>query len=131
MGLYTSGSGGSSHPPKATITIDDKELSYQKGSYCWSDSGQGVCADTVGAEDLTKDVEPLVVNKNGSINISYEEQPSELFVRMLKNGNEVQKMQDKYEVKVPSEAGTYVYNVFARWKDKGDASLAFKITVQE
>lgn len=131
-GDISTGSGKSSEPkvPEATITINGKAVSYKKGTYCWKTSDQGMCVDKAGAEELTKDSDPFVVTSNGTIKISYEKQPSELFVRVLKDGNEHQQNQDEYELQVPSEQGTYIYDVFARWKKKGDLAIAFKIKIQ-
>ncbi|MGM7703834.1 hypothetical protein ACSVDE_19185 [Pseudalkalibacillus sp. Hm43] len=133
-GSTSSGSGSEesdqNEPPEASITIQDKAVSFQQGSYCWSGSGQGVCIDKSGAVDLTEDVEPVIVQGNESIKISYEQEPSELYVRVLKDGSEHANMKDKFEFQTPSEPGTYVYDVFAKWREKGDLALAFKIKVQ-
>jgi hypothetical protein len=131
-GDLSTGSGKSSEPklPEATITIDGKAVSYKKGTYCWKTSDQGMCVDKAGAYELTKDSAPLVVTSNSTIKISYEEQPSELFVRVLKDGKVHQQTNDDYELQVPSEQGTYIYDIFARWKKKGDLALAFKIEIQ-
>ncbi|MCF6139629.1 hypothetical protein [Pseudalkalibacillus berkeleyi] len=131
-GSVANGSGESKEqkPPKATITIEDKEVSYKEGSYCWSTSYKGVCADTGGAEELTEDTPPLVVSKSGNMQISYEQDPSSLHVMVLKDGAEHQTFKDQYELKIPEEPGTYVYGVFAKWENQGDSFIAYKIKVK-
>ncbi len=125
-----SGKSEQNEPPEASITVQDKDVSFQQGSYCWSSSGQGVCVDKSGAEDLTKDIEPMIVQGNETIRISYEEEPSQLHVRILKDGNVHANLKDQSEFQTPAEPGIYVYDVFAKWREKGDLAIAFKIKVE-
>ncbi|WP_261134770.1 hypothetical protein [Bacillus sp. Marseille-Q3570] len=72
------------NPPEAVVLIGEKEILHKKGSFCWQSDGQGVCADTAGAEELTSDTNPTTVPKDSLVKINYEEKPSDINVIFLK-----------------------------------------------
>ncbi|MGP4082826.1 hypothetical protein ACTWQL_23400 [Pseudalkalibacillus sp. R45] len=118
-------------PPEAVVLIGEKEIPHKKGSFCWQSNGQGVCADTAGAEALTSDTKPTSVPKDSLIKINYEEEPSGIHVVYLKDGTEYKRFSDKFDFKMPSEPGNYVIEVLARWRDRGDQFIAFKVKVDD
>ncbi|WP_349409035.1 hypothetical protein [Pseudalkalibacillus sp. SCS-8] len=118
-------------PPDVSIQLAQQEIPHVKGTYCWKNESQGICVDKAGSVELTKDMEPTKVEKGETIRLSFQDlKPDDLHMTVWNNGEEKEQYEGQYEITVPTEEGVYVYDVFARWKDKGDQAYAFKVIVK-
>jgi hypothetical protein len=119
-----------SEPPTIWLVYQGDIYTGLRGSYCWTN----MCVDTIfqnppGMIDIVNGtsvsfminslVRPSIVN---ALVFVIDENDNPLQVGELVNqGN------DKYGVNL--QHGTYIVNVLANWKDIGDVSYAFKISV--
>jgi len=117
-------------PPTIWLVYQGDIYTGIRGSYCWAD----ICVDTTfpdptGVVDVGKGA-PISFMMNSLVRHSSVN--AQVFV-IDENGNPLQvgelvsEGNDKYTVNL--ENGTYIVNVFASWKDLGDVSYAFKISV--
>ena len=123
-------------PPDLFIVIDGVRHETKLGSYCWSNGGSSVCADTAGPLELLKDETPIKVSANQSIKFKFDyEEPSEVGLNQVQYGNKetAVELSDR-QMKAPKDAGIYYFAYSAFWEDEdipnGDALYAFAIEVE-
>lgn len=83
--------------------------------------------------ELVKNKPAVAVKPGAKITISYEKEPASgsIGVTQWKDVNNPTAANFQGNVlTVPKEKGVYIYDVFARWDNKGDASHAFVIEVK-
>jgi len=123
-------------PPSLFIVMDDIRHETKLGSYCWSNGGSGVCADTAGPLELLKDEIPKKVKANQRIKFEFDyENPSEGSLQQIQSENkETTVLKAGGQMKAPQEAGIYYFVYSAFWTDEdspnGDALYAFAIEVE-
>ncbi len=75
MGMFA-GSAGAVQPPLAVLKIGGNEQTSGIGSYCWEETGKGVCADMIG---IITPKEPLPASSHFTAHLclSFQEIPKE------------------------------------------------------
>ena len=73
-------------------------------------------------QDFAIDVQPASI-----ISLKFDEVPHEYSVEELKSHTKVDT--DNYEFSVPSSRGAYIYQVIARWYDRGTITYHFVLNV--
>lgn len=145
-------------PPNAILNINGTEQISGIGSYCWSESGPGACADMIG---IITPKEPLAASSHFTAHLSLplREPPQELHFNIIQaadydeiklaiNGSRAWRLKEskikvgnyptlplllesESDMNLSLEPGLYVLNVFARWKNKGDVTYGFLIEVHD
>ncbi len=78
LSIFTGGAGAvPEEPPNAILSINGTEQISGIGSYCWSESGPGVCADMIG---IITPRDPLAASSHFTAHLSLplREPPQEL-----------------------------------------------------
>lgn len=118
--------------PRVTVTVDGQSVPAVLGTYCWPlVEGEGAfCADATDPADLVKDQVPAVVPPAARMMIHCNPSPSAVAVSQWIAGAPIrQPMTDDGSITLPQEAGAYLYDIFAQWKE-GDADYAFTVEVR-
>jgi parallel beta-helix repeat protein len=145
-------------PPNASLNINGTEQISGIGSYCWSESGLGACADMIG---IITPKEPLPASSHFTAHLSLplREPPQELHFNIIQaadydelklaiNGSRAWRLKEskikegnystlplllerESDINLSLEPGLYVLNVFAGWKNKGDVTYGFLIEVHD
>jgi len=142
-------------PPPASLKINGIEQTSGIGSYCWFETWKGLCADYSGIP--TSD-EPLPAISPFTVHLSLPlmEPPQELEINVIPvteddkiksylNGSFMWLPKGEYmqegnystltperesDMNLSLETGLYVLEVHPRWKEKGDVSYGFLLSVQ-
>lgn len=123
-------------PPSLFIVSDGVRHDTKLGSYCWSNAGSSVCADTAGPLDLLEDETPIKVSANQSIKFEIDyEAPSKISVNQIRHGNKEAAVDiSNGQMIAPRNEGIYYFAYSALWTDEdipnGDALYAFAIEVE-
>ncbi|MFK2826894.1 lipoprotein [Bacillus sp. B190/17] len=117
---------GVSEPPKPVLTINNKKIPYEIGTYSWYEKGKGVEVDTAEPSELVKDTDYLIVPAGSEWSIDSKHQPVNLEAGIWKDGSADFKKIKNNKMRLPEEKGTFIYVIHASWKE-GDAIYAFQI----
>lgn len=134
IGGYVLGKGVEAKPPEPVVTIDEKEISIVRGSYCWSSSLKSVCEDTSAPPDIVSyaNQKPVAAQPSTEVTIDFDEKPLKDSIELSRWLNEEESTSvplNDHTFVLPKEKGSYIYSVSARW-DQGDAVYAFIIEVK-
>ncbi|WLD93422.1 hypothetical protein [Alkalihalobacillus sp. AL-G] len=116
-------------PPEPSIYINGVGIPFERGSYCWQENNQAVCADTAGAKELMRESAAFVVREGEFIWIDFDLQPSTIDTTLFTSNQEQMIDMKEGQIKLPSDPGIYIIELFVRWEHKGDAMYAFKIKI--
>jgi hypothetical protein len=119
--------------PTATAALGSTHVSLARGSYCWSNWGKGVCADSAGAETLLRSgyLKPLEIAAGQKARITLSPSPRTTAAAMAYSDNGASGAVDFSGglLVLPSQPGTYVYSISGTWPE-GDVQfyLPVKLT---
>lgn len=121
-------------PPQPVIEWSGKTAATVATSYCWSNNGEAICADTAAPPELIANQKPapLQVKPGATLSVTYAQAPNANTLRVTQwNGmNEVaQTLENGNQWKAPEQPGWYLYDVRGNWT-QGDAGHAFVIEVK-
>ncbi|WBW96566.1 hypothetical protein [Oceanirhabdus sp. W0125-5] len=125
----------STNPPKLTVTVDNKSITGVLGTYSWTvDNGDGtetsIQSDSEAPPELAKDQkEPLNIKPSSSIILNFKNEPKEYIVTLWKDNIKNKQEVIDGEIIAPEEKGSFVYEVFATWKE-GTAYYAFSVNIE-
>ena len=123
---------GPTSVPTASVTIAGAHLSLPRGSYCWSSWGKAECADSAGPDLLlsTGYLEPRATGPGVSADVEFSSPPESLDVSRVwsSTGGLGPVGHSGSHFDLPSQRGTYVFDVSARWPEgKVDFLLAVQV----
>lgn len=85
----------------------------------------------VDALHMTEKSKPVIVSPNDKIHLSFDRVPDTLQVVRWDTKKKSKQVSLKNDIIiVPSDQGTYTYEIIARWKEHGDGLSAFLIQVK-
>ena len=119
-------------PPELTLTVADIDIPMVQGSGCWPlKNGEVLCHDTLAPPELLKSQTPVVVPSGSKVNLHFSYAPLSISASQWMNGTPVKQDLTDHNttLRLPTEQGTYIYDIFAKWKE-GDVSYAFTVQVQ-
>ena len=116
-------------PPAMTVQLGDKVYETKRGTYCWSTFSNSVCVDMIAPHEM-KIVSVGTVTPASEIKLHFSHPPNSVDVQLWHGDYNYETVATKTTFTAPTEPGIYLYNVFARWHDKGDVSAIFQIEVQ-
>ncbi|WP_131972953.1 hypothetical protein [Exiguobacterium sp. B203-G5 25_7] len=119
-------------PPDPRVEIQGKSIPTVQGTFCWSGLFSGQCVDKIYVDGLhmTEKSKPVTVMPNEKIRIAFDPEPDTINILQFNNkktGNPVRLKNN--QLVTPKEAGTYAYELQARWSKNGDGQFAFLIKV--
>jgi len=120
-------------PYDPNVEVNGKQIPTVQGSYCWFSLFSGQCADMiyVDALHMTEKSKPVIVSPNDKIHLSFDRVPDTLQVVRWDTKKKSKQVSLKNDIIiVPSDQGTYTYEIIARWKEHGDGLSAFLIQVK-
>jgi hypothetical protein len=119
-----------SAPPLPTLAVGDKQVTVVRGSSCWNSNGSGQCIDMVSPNELLKNVTATVAASGSKVKTDFDYTPKELTVNLWTvKGVKPVKLEPENAFVLPSEKGTYIYNVSAHWKE-GTSDFVFTLEVK-
>lgn len=117
-------------PPMPNVTAGYKQVTVVRGSSCWASNGTGQCVDMVSPKELLKNVEPTVAASGSKVKIDFEYSPIELTITLWTvKGVKAITLEPENTFVLPPEKGTYIYSVFAKWKE-GTSDFVFTVEVR-
>jgi heat shock protein HslJ len=140
-------------PPLAALTVGGQRQEAGLGSYCWSEPagavpGPGVCADMVGIITPHDALPAPGATFTASFEFPMARAPSELVLRVMPAGisefsegdygrawrpvesmDHALPLEREPEIELSLEPGLYIFSVFGRWTDHGDASYGWMVDV--
>lgn len=123
---------GMTPKPTATATLHWYTVQMKLASYCWSSGGQGVCADSAGADILLRTGYLVPVRTAGcqAAVIKFSSAPRSFGVALeySSTGASGQVKPDGFQFDIASRPGTYVYDVTGTWAE-GDVSFYLPLEV--
>ncbi|AFS70342.1 hypothetical protein [Exiguobacterium antarcticum] len=118
-------------PPDPRVEIQGKSVPTVQGTFCWSGMFSGQCVDKIYVDGLhmTEKSKPVTVMPNEKIQNSFDPEPDT--IKILRFNKETGKpvTLKNNQLVTPKKAGTYAYELQARWSENGDGQFAFLIKV--
>lgn len=121
-------------PQLMVHTENNQQIEVAQGAGCWAVpinlfEKRGMCTDTVGLPALIQGIEPVVLESGEKLTLVFEKEPTSYRVAEWseEKSEEVELSLDSFHA--PSEAGGYIYDVYAQWKE-GYSYYAFTIEVR-
>ena len=112
-------------PPDLTIQIGEETIRPTLGTYSWTKvnqdgTSQSVEVDSEAPPGIVKNHEPVLVNKEDQVQLSFETNPKEYEIREWHGDDTITYM----ELDLSKHEGVMVLEVLAHWEE-GTASYAF------
>lgn len=119
------------HPPSASTTVNGKTLSFETGTYSWSDFFSKVQADAVGPKDMFQNEKPVVVSSQSKLpfQFSYQATPNIAAYKVDGNGDSSPLTITGNNIIMPKEKGTYYIHLVSKW-NKGTVNYFFFVKVK-
>lgn len=93
----------------------------------WDSYLKSFRADYPVATEIAKNIQSTKIRPQTPIELSFNRKPSRVEVTMIKDETE-KKLENSKEIISPKESGTYVYVVWAYWK-QGEIFYVFKVDI--
>lgn len=121
-------------PVKPKITLQNKNIEYNLGDYCWKRTEtESNCSDPA-QSILYKNVKEkaVVANSGGVIRIKFPIKPDKFVLYAINTDGDWEVVQpDHYRYNPPSKPGYYRYTLSAVWEEKNTASYYFGIQIDD
>lgn len=119
-------------PVRPTITLQNKNIEYSLGAYCWQKTKtESTCADPV-PDILYKHVKEkaFVANSGGVIKIKFPFKPDKFDLYAINTDGDWEVLQpEHYRYNLPSKPGYYRFTLSAVWEERNTASYNFGIEI--
>ncbi|MGE7624883.1 hypothetical protein ACQKMD_18100 [Viridibacillus sp. NPDC096237] len=113
------------------VIVDNKSYTMMIGNYEWKeDDFEAKKISNSDINDLAGGFDTLEVKKGNKLKIEIEQNPSSIIVNQLNadGTSDAIELKDN-EITLPSDGGTYIYEVIARWKE-GKISYIFDVNIK-
>ena len=98
-------------------------LDLPRGSYCWSEGGQGACADAAPIDDLIRTgyVKPYRTAGGFSAQLTFSSPPTDYSIDLVRSPagapHRVAHLQPEFSLPAspPAQPGIYVYRISGKW----------------
>lgn len=117
-------------PPELTVIAGERATETAQVAYCWENLNRAVCIDMGDAETFIahQNIEQIIAAPSEVFQLEFEQIP--ITITALHEDLDGEKHLDtSATITAPSEAGSYLYTVEARFK-KSKVSYAFFVEVQ-
>jgi hypothetical protein len=111
------------------VTINNEKIEPMQGSFCWSEWGKGLCADTAGPLELAEEMAPFVAEKGETVNLEFEKKPTAVSVYQVETDEPIRQSASLDSFQLPQQEGTYIFDIVADWR-QGDVSYVIKIAIE-
>jgi hypothetical protein len=117
-------------PPMPTLTVNQKNIDFELGSYTWRSLVKTTIADAASPTILVKDLTPHDVSPKSHLSIKFSKKPEKIFLSQWEDNKELNQieLQDN-SFQLPTEKGTYIYSIRSQWNN-GSGTYAFVIRVE-
>lgn len=119
-------------PPPVSLEVEEAQYSMKMGGYSWTKKGLFTSvtsvADAPSPNQLAAEMEPVSVEGNSEVSIHTTGNPN-ISVNLW-NEEEMEKEISSHgnRFTVPEQAGQYIYEVFAEWKEgEGSFTIVFEV----
>ena len=115
-----------SEPPTLTVSDGETTITAWRGTYSWMIEGEdgmgsGITVDSAHPLDYKDSIETINLSQNTKLTLNFESAPTSVSIKRYKlsatDYDAFEKIADSYNMIIDAKAGSYLYEVIAKWED--------------